>query len=129
MSDETELKRREIIKLFACYPSVATMDATQARLTLAAYLDKLTGVTVDEVSAACRVISSRNEAFPPSAGQVLHQALDIRARRAKADADSVPRVTYLRPIDTLSPEEREASKARVAAILRDVLKGGARVAE
>jgi hypothetical protein len=122
-------KKFELLKLFACFPSMTTLDADQAGLMLASYLDKLSGVTVDEVSAACRVISSRNEAFPPSAGQVLHQALDIRARRAKADADSVPRVTYLRPIDTLSPEEREASKARVAAMLREVTRGVPRAAE
>jgi hypothetical protein len=89
-------------------------------MMLAAYLEKLQSVSADAVESACNILSSRNEPFPPSAGQVFDKAREIEHRRAKADAESVPRIPYVAPFERLTEEERERNKRKLAQLLNEI---------
>ena len=123
MSMEFETKRAAIFKMFACYPSVVMMDKDSSRLMLNAYLEKLETVAADCVDSACRMLSSRAEQFPPSAGVVFDKAREIEFKRQKADAESVPKLRYVAPFDRLSDAEREQRRKQVEAIVLEFKRG------
>jgi hypothetical protein len=113
-------KKASLLKMFACYPSAILASKDQAAMMLAAYLEKLQSVSADAVESACSILSSRNEPFPPSAGQVFDKAREIEHRRAKADAESVPRIRYVAPFEQLTEEERERNKRKLSELLNEI---------
>ena len=116
---EQELKRKSLLKLFSCYPVAMLADQDAATMMVGAYLEKLETVSADAVESACRMLSSKPEQFPPSAGVLSDKAREIEFKRAKADADSVPRLPYVHAADEGSPEERAERKRKVAELVAD----------
>ena len=91
---------------------------------MGAYLEKLSTVSADAVESACRMLSSKPEQFPPSAGVLFDKAREVEVRRRKADEASIPRLPkYVAPFDRMTPEEREKRKAEVNAIVIDFKRG------
>jgi SOS-response transcriptional repressor LexA len=89
-------------------------------MMLAAYLEKLQSVSADAVESACNILSSRNEPFPPSAGQVFDKAREIEHRRAKADAESVPRIRYVAPFERLTEAQKVEQKRKIDELLHEI---------
>jgi hypothetical protein len=90
-------------------------------MMLAAYLEKLQSVSAEAVEVSCRILSSRNEPFPPSAGQVFDTAREFEYRKAKAEGrDTVPRIRYVAPFERLTEEERERNKRRLDELLQEI---------
>jgi hypothetical protein len=86
---------------------------------MTAYLEKLSSVSADAVEAACRMLSSRAEQFPPSAGVLFDKASEIQFKRKRADEQSVPKLAYVAPFDRLSDAERAERKRQVEAMVAD----------
>ena len=121
---EQELKRKSLLKLFSCYPVAMLADQDAAMMMVGAYLEKLETVSADAVESACRMLSSKPEQFPPSAGVLFDKAREVEVRRRKADEASIPRLPkYVAPFDRMTPEEREKRKAEVNAIVIDFKRG------
>jgi hypothetical protein len=119
MSDEA--KKVEILKMFSCFPSAATMDREQAAMTTAAYLETLRNIPLQVVSAACDALRRRASPFPPSAGEVYDECTRIEGSERQREAERAPRHSRApRPIELLSPKECEASKTRVQAMADQV---------
>lgn len=119
MSDEA--KKDEILKMFLCFPSAATMDREQAAMMTAAYLETLRNVTLQVVSAACNALRRRASPFPPSAGEVYDECAQIAEAERRREVERTPQSPrVLRPIERLSSAESAASKARVQAMVDQV---------
>jgi hypothetical protein len=80
------------------------------------FLDCLTIYDDSVVDAACRNIAREAREFPPSAGEVRAacERIMITAQPHKGSKQG----NYGRPLDQMTPEEKEASKARVAEMVR-----------
>lgn len=80
------------------------------------FLDCLTIYEDSVVDAACRNISREAREFPPSAGEVRAacERIMIAAQPHKGGKQG----NYGRPLDRLTDEEKEASKARVAEMVK-----------
>lgn len=80
------------------------------------FLDCLTIYDDSVVDAACRNISREAREFPPSAGEV--RAACERIMIASQPHKGGKQGNYGRPLDRLTEEEKEASKARVAEMVK-----------
>ena len=84
------------------------------------FLDCLTIYDDSVVDAACRNIAREAREFPPSAGEVRAACEKIMLAtqpHKKSGSD------YKRPLERLTPEEAQASKQRVAEMVRNWKQG------
>jgi hypothetical protein len=104
--------------MFAGFPSFRPAPA-EGKLAIAAYLSTLEGFPVETVQDGARQALKAGGAFPPSSPEFYEICSRVAAERHaeqrriyEAKAPCLPR-----PIETLSEAEREASKARVQAMV------------
>lgn len=70
-------KTKILVKLFACYPSTVLAGSDQATMMLAGYLETLSSISPQALSAACDAIRRRGERFPPSAGEIYAECENL----------------------------------------------------
>ncbi len=118
-----EAKTKALVGMFHGFPSYR-QTASDARITLEAYLATLNGFSVETVQEAALRGLKAGGAFPPSSPEFYEICSRVAAERYAEQRRTVeakaPRLP--RPIETLSEAERAASKARVQAMV-DTLKG------
>jgi hypothetical protein len=82
------------------------------------YLDVLADFSDDQVRVACNAVMRRNNPFPPSAGELAHEC-----RNAVVHVVDQAKLARFRahgePPDKRTPEERAASRARVARMVEE----------
>lgn len=106
--------------MFSGFPSYRPA-ADEADVALESYLDVVRTFSDATVIEACRRFRHMGaSAFPPSAPQLVDACAKIDAGKRADAARAAPRLPrYVPPVDRLPPEEREASKARVRAMVED----------
>jgi hypothetical protein len=109
--------------MFHGFPSYR-QTASDARITLEAYLAVLEGFPSETVQEGARHALKAGGAFPPSSPEFYEicsrVAAERHAEQRRLYETKAPRLP--RPVEALSEAEREASKARVQAMV-DRLKG------
>lgn len=107
-------KSKALIGMFHGFPSFR-QTASDLRITLGTYLAVLNGFSVETVHDAALRVNKVGGEYPPSAPMFYEACSRVAAERhAEQKRLSETRAARLpRPVDALSDEDREASKARV----------------
>jgi len=110
--------------MFHGFPSYR-QSPSDARITLEAFLTVLEGFPSETVQEAALSVLKKGGEYPPSAPQFYEACSRVAAERhaeqRRLYESKAPRLQ--RPIETLSEAEREASKARVQALVDDLKRG------
>jgi hypothetical protein len=113
-----------LLGMFSGFPSFKP-SATEMKMTVVAYLSTLEGFPLETVQDAARQALKAGGAFPPSSPEFYEicsrVASERHAEQKRLHETGGP--VLPRPVETLTEDEREASKARVQAIV-DEFKNG-----
>ena len=84
MDQNQQHKQQSILKLFACFPSMATAGETQVAAMLAAYLETLSNFSSEIVAGACSALRKKSNPFPSSSGEIFTECekRQLSARKA-----------------------------------------------
>jgi len=113
----SDAKTKALVGMFHGFPSYR-QTASDARITLEAYLTVLEGFPSETVQEAAIQALKAGGAFPPSSPEFYEicsrVAAERHAEQRRLYEAKAPRLQ--RPVETLSEAERAASKARVQAM-------------
>jgi hypothetical protein len=95
-------KAAHVMAMFSGFPSMASKPRADMEMSVASFLQVLSGFDAEIVGAACMAFRKRGVQFPPSSGELFEECeLRQRAARRKAEWDNAgrPKVgqSYLSP--------------------------------
>lgn len=105
------------MEMFSGFPAFMASGDDEIRMTLASYLELVSGLPDEIVATACIQFSKRSTRFPPNRGEIFQRCEEIRAKQI---AERKQTLRLAAPEREYSEHHREKMKARFADLLNEI---------